>query len=171
MKKSILLFNEQNGEFMAEINWEDRGLFDLSLFKTKEIEYDPSEYSWNGDFITGKLESNKKLEKTIYELALNRQCHDVIISEYSTDDQLNNISKALLEVVSLLNLNGHNINKLIDQYLFIEECIETNKRYINAYKTSPNWNFVPKDKTLSFLKDNIETVNSEALGIHSIDLP
>lgn len=170
MIEKILLFDKQNGSYIAEVFKEDRDNFDLNLFKYKEITYNPDTHVWRGSYLTGKLVSKEEMAKTIYEIGLNQQCRKCIINEYPTDDQINNITKALLEVISQLKVNGPSINKLVEQYNFIEECKQTNKRYINAYKNSPDWTLISEDDELSFMRENTANINSEDLGVHSIDL-
>ena len=171
IEKKVLMFEKHTGEFIAEIYEYDLDRFNVTDFKIKSVEYDEDIHKWDGgNYIQGKLISKEELSRRIYEIGMNGQCRNVILAEYPTDDQINNITSAILDMASSLNLSTPAIDKLLEQKLFIGECLDANKRYIKAYKEDPYWEFIGKNDKLDFLKSSPKEVNSEELGVHSIDL-
>lgn len=165
---NYILFNKHNGDFVAELPDTNIDGFDLTHFKVKELDYDLKEYGWRGNFVTGKPIPRSKEDRVISEVGIKQQCRNCILKEYPTDNQINNLTDAILEIVQLLNLSGPKINILKDQKSYIDECLEVNKKFINAYKNDPDWIFLPEHETEEYLKEHM--ISCEDLGIHSIDV-
>lgn len=169
-ENKVLLFEKHDGSFFAEIYEDDVPSFKIKDFNSKKISYDPEEFVWSGDYVTGKLISLEEESRKIEEIGLNMQCRNVIISEYPIDDQINNITDAILELAKSIKHNGPAVSKLSDQVGFIDECKATNQRIISAYRNDPYWTLIGEDDTLEFLKDSMKTMISEEIGVHTIDL-
>jgi hypothetical protein len=116
----------------------------------------------------GKLIPRKEMEFTVKEIVLNQLCRNCILHEYPTDNQLNNITDAILEISDLLNFNGQAVNKLKAQRDYIHECMEINKKYKEAYKNDPEWTYISEDETDEYIREHM--ISCEELGIHSIDI-
>lgn len=171
IEKKILAFNVQSGEFLAEFHEQEAQNFNLDELKVKYIEYDTELNSWDGgNYASGKIISKEELSRQVYEISLNQLCRNVIVDEYPIDDQINNITNVLLEVVGVLKLEGDVINKLKDQKAFITECVETNRRYVSAYKNDPHWTVIGKDDELNSIRDAVDKEVAEEIGVHTIDL-
>jgi len=169
--KKVLVFDKHTSEFLYELFDEDIGKFRLDNCQTKQVEYDPETHIWDGgDYIRGKIVTIEEFKRIIEEEGVSGMCERVILSEYLINDQINNIANAVLEISKSLNISGDSISILEEQMAFITECRETNESYKNAYRNHPDYEFRERDEKMDFLRDNMDDMVSEKLGVHTIDL-
>jgi len=169
--KKVLVFDKHTSEFLYELFESDINKFLLDNCKVKHVEYNPETHIWDGgDYIRGKVVSMDEFNHIINEQAISGVCEQVILSEYLINDQINNIANAILEISKSLNISGDSISILEDQMAFITECRETNESYKNAYRNHPDYDFRERDEKMDFLRDNMDDMVAEKLGVHTIDL-
>lgn len=148
--KKTLMFNAKTGVLIGALpNETPTANLDLTKFKFKEVETDPINEFWDGDYDTGKLKSID--EKPRYsEVGVDGATAFAIESKYPIHKQLNII-------IDMINKSDMpNTPEFTAMMEHIADTIKLGKEKKQTYKDSDAFDYVSEEDIQEFAKKAVD---------------
>lgn len=158
---TTILFTKTDGKYMAAISEPmDKLGFDRNLYEGREVQFNQFKDYVDGGLIVNAdgtftdafvIRDISEQPPIINERSVNLETQVVITERYPLTEQLNILSRAILK---LAELNNVELYELGDMHQFITDQLRTGAVLKEQYKNDPNVNYTVED-TLSVPDDSI----------------
>lgn len=149
-EKQNLMFNAKTGVLIGALP-ESTPIANLNLtkFKFKEVEVDPINEFWDGDYDTGKVKSVDEKPR-FSEQGVKVQSGEAIVTAYPVHKQMN----IIMDMLNKSDVaNTPEFTAMMD---YIGEQREATKLKIKQYKESDAFDYVSEDDIIEFAKKAID---------------
>ena len=149
-EKQNLMFNKKTGVLIGALpDTTPTANLDLSKFVLKEIEADPINEFWEGDYKTGRIKAVDEKPRFM-EVGVNVATQDAIEGKYPLHKQMN----ILIDMVNKSDMP--NTPEFTEMMEHIRDQIDLGKQKKKKYKESDAFDYVSEDDIQEFAKKAVD---------------
>lgn len=165
--KRVAIFNKISGILVGMVNMECKDQINDKYFKFKEIEIDETTQKFVGDYDTGEVVNIDDAPVEVTESQLNHACATAIENVFPLYKQLNALTGVMKTIISKHNLQGEEVDEFNKVVNFITGRRNLNKKFKNAYKEGPDWNYISTEDEAENFNKVVEGGIHEEIGPRS----